>query len=290
MKFNLLDYKELKSYPSGSGIEFYDGKIYLAGDDAAGILVTNSRWKNAEEIKLFESEERRIPKKLKADLEATAILYLDNRVYLLVMGSGSKDLRNKGILLDIETGEKSEIDCSIFYRRLKSEGIVDLNIEGAAQVSDYFVFCNRGNKTNPANQLIITGTDFFRNQRDAPIKLLDIDFSEYEGTMGLSGAAYSYKHDWLIFTASTEDTVNSYEDGTIGKSYLGIIESAYRKITKGRIRINELIDLPATNKKFDGYKIESVCIQSERRHRMKLHLVADNDTGESYLFKIRLRF
>ena len=48
--------------------------------------------------------------------------------------------------------------------------------------------------------------------------------------------------------------------------------------------------LPATNKKFAGYKIESVCIQTERRHRMKLQLVADNDNGESYLFKIRLRF
>ncbi|MEP7317381.1 MAG: hypothetical protein ABI921_01525 [Panacibacter sp.] len=290
MKLNLLDYKQLTSYPSGSGIEFYDGKIYLVGDDATSIFVTNSRWKSEEEINLFESIEKRIPKKLKADLEATAILHLDNNVYLLIMGSGSKDMRNKAILLDTETRKKTEVDCSVFYQRLKANGIIDLNIEGAAQVSDYLVFCNRGNKTNPANQLIITSTDFFRNQQEAPIKLLNIDFSEYEGEMGLSGATYSYKHDWLIFTTSTEDTGNSYDDGAIGKSYLGIIEDAYRKITKGRIKINELIDLPATNKKFDGYKIESVCIQTERRHRMKLHLVADNDTGESYLFKIRLRF
>jgi hypothetical protein len=113
---------------------------------------------------------------------------------------------------------------------------------------------------------------------------------EYEGTMALSGACYSYKHDWLIFTASTENTADSYNDGAIGKSYLGIIEDAYRKITKNRVRVNELIDLAATNKKFSGFKIESVCIQSERRHRMKLHLVADNDDGESHLFKILLRF
>ena len=50
-------------------------------------------------------------------------------------------------------------------------------------------------------------------------------------------------HDWLIFTTSTEDTTNSYNDGAIGNSYLGVIEDAYRKITKGRIRINELIDV-----------------------------------------------
>lgn len=290
MKLNLLDFKELKSFPSGSGIEFYDDKIYLVGDDAKDILVTNRKWKELQRINLFESKEERIAKKIKADLEATAIVHLDKMVYLLIMGSGSKALRNSCILLNVETGDKTEVDCSVFYQRLQSMGIVDLNIEGAAEVSDYMLFCNRGNKTNPSNQLIITSVDFFRNQHNAPVRILDLDLSEYEGTMALSGACYSYEHDWLLFTASTEDTVNSYEDGAIGKSYLGIIENAYRKITKDRIKVNDLIDLPATNKKFDGYKIESVCIQSERKYSMKLHLVADNDTGESYLFKIRVRF
>jgi len=290
MKLNLLDYKELKSYPSGSGIEFYDDKIYLVGDDATGILITDTRWKNKEEIPLFDDKEKRIPKKTKADLEATAILHLDKMVYLIIMGSGSKEPRNKVILLNIETGDKTEIDCSFFYQRLGAVGIADLNIEGAAQVSDYMILCNRANKTNPLNQLIVTSTDFFRDQGRAPINLLNVDLSAYEGTMALSGACYSYEHDWLIFTTSTENARDSYHDGAIGKSCIGIIEDAYRKITKGRIRINELIDLPATNKKFDGYKIESICIQSESKHRMKLHLVADNDTGISYLFKIRLRF
>ncbi|CAN5802128.1 hypothetical protein BH10BAC2_BH10BAC2_41070 [soil metagenome] len=290
MKLNLLDFTELKSFPSGSGIEFYDDKIYLVGDDAKDILVTNRKWKELQRINLFESKEERIAKKIKADLEATAILHLDKMVYLLIMGSGSKALRNSCILLNVETGDKTELDCSVFYQRLQSMGIIDLNIEGAAEVSDYMLFCNRGNKTNPANQLIITSIDFFRHQQDAPVRILDIDLSEYEGTMALSGACYSYEHDWLLFTASTEDTGNSYEDGHIGKSYLGIIEDAYRKITKDRIKVNDLIDLSATNKKFDGYKIESVCIQSERKYSMKLHLAADNDNGESYLFKVRLRF
>jgi hypothetical protein len=290
MKLNLLDYKTLKSFPSGSGIEYYDGKIYIVGDDAKSLLITNKRWKKKDQVDLFESDEERIPKKLKADLEATAILHLEKQVCLLIMGSGSKALRNKCILLDTETGTKTEIDCTVFYKRLAENGIVDLNIEGAAQVSDYLVFCNRGNKTNPGNQFIVTTPDFFSKQQEAPVEILNVDLSAYEGTMGLSGITYSYKHDWLVFTTSVEDTADSYHDGAIGKSYLGIIEDAYRKITKRRIRINELIDLPATNKKFDGYKIESVCIQSERNHSMKLHLVADNDTGESYLFKVLLRF
>jgi len=290
MKLNLLDYKELKSYPSGSGIEFYDDKIYLVGDDAKDILVMSRKWKDEQLINIFDSTQERIPKKIKADLEATAIVHLDTMVYLLIMGSGSTDQRNKGIMLNVETGDKTEIDCTLFYKRLKENGIIDLDIEGATEVSDYMIFCNRGNKTHPANELIVTNKDFFRNQQNAPIGLLNIDMSEYEGTMAISGACYSYEHDWLIFTASTEDTADSYHDGTIGKSYLGIIEDAYRKITKNRVRVNELIDLAKTNKKFDGFKIESVCIQSERKYRMKLHLVADNDDGKSHLFKILLRF
>ncbi|QEC69871.1 hypothetical protein FRZ67_22175 [Panacibacter ginsenosidivorans] len=290
MKLNLLDYKELRSYPSGSGIEFHDDKIYIVGDDATSVLVTNTRWKKLEEINLFESAEKRISKKLKADLEATAILHLDGRVYLLVMGSGSKDNRAKAILIDTETNKKTEFDCTNFYQRIRTAGIADLNIEGATQVSDCLVFCNRANKTHPDNHFIVTSLDFFRDQQNAPIDIQKVDLSEYEDTMGLSGACYSYKHDWLLFTTSIEDTADSYHDGVIGKSYLGVIEDAYRKIITHRLRVNELIDLPATNKKFNGYKIESVCIQSERKHAMKLHLVADNDTGVSYLFKIRIKF
>src|SRR5258705_7865540 len=98
MQLDLIDYKELDTFPSGSGIDFFDEKIYIVGDDAASVLVTNKRWKTRHEIKLFDSDQKRIPKKLKADLEATTMLQLDNENYLLVMGCGSKEPRNKGIL------------------------------------------------------------------------------------------------------------------------------------------------------------------------------------------------
>jgi hypothetical protein len=52
--------------------------------------------------------------------------------------------------------------------------------------------------------------------------------------------------------------------------------------------VNELIDLPSADEQFKGYKIESVCIQSEKDHSMKLQMVADNDTGSSYLFKVQV--
>jgi hypothetical protein len=59
---------------------------------------------------------------------------------------------------------------------------------------------------------------------------------------------------------------------------------------KVQLKVNELIDLPSADEQFKGYKIESVCIQSEKDHSMKLQLVADNDTGSSYLFKVQVKF
>ncbi len=194
------------------------------------------------------------------------------------MGSGSKEPRNRGILMDVKTEKTKEIDCTVFYERLKASGISHLNIEGAVQVHEFLVFSNRANNENPVNQLIITSPDFFRRQADVPVDFLNVDLSDYEGVIGISGLTYSYTHDQLIFTTSIEDTANSYDDGPIGKSYIGIVENGYRKIWRHKMKVNELIDLPGTHKEFRGHKVESVCIQSEKNRSIKMHMVADNDT------------
>jgi hypothetical protein len=290
MNLELLDHKELNDFPSGSGIEYVDNTVYIVGDDATSILVTNKRWKVRDTIKLFEGGQKRIPKNHKSDLEATTALQLDNENFLLVMGSGSLEPRNKGILVNLKNQKIKSFDTSVFYQRIKDMGVADLNIEGAVQVHEFLVLCNRANESNRRNTLIITSPDFFRRQADVQIDLLDIDFSDYEGTIGISGLTYSYVHDQLIFTTSVEDTPDSYTDGAIGISYLGIVENGYRKIWRHKMKVNELIDLPGTHEAFKGHKVESVCIQSERNRSIKMHMVADDDTGKSFLFKVRLRF
>ncbi len=287
MKLELLDFKALTDYPSGSGIEFYKDNIYLAGDDAKDVLLMNKKWKKPELINLFPSDTERIPKKLKFDLEATTIVNVDKKAHLLIMGSGSAEPRNKAFLVNLKSNAVSQIDMTVFYQRLLAAGLTELNIEGAATVNEYIVLANRGNKTNPENQLIITTSDFFNKQEQASIKILKIDFPKKETSSGVSGLAYSDDHETLLLTVSTEDTPNSIDDGPIGKSYLGIIDNFYRKIgrEKVKVKINSLIDLGEADKQFRGYKIESVCIQSSKDHSMKLQMVADNDDGSSYLFK-----
>lgn len=294
MKLTLTDFKELTSFPSGSGIEFHDEKVFLVGDDAKEVLVMNKNWKELERIPLFESTDERIPKKTKSDLEATTVIIVNGIPRLLILGSGSKEEhRNKAILLDLDDYVKEEFDMTVFYDRIKATGITDLNIESAAtMVEDYIILGNRGNKKNPDNHLIITKNTFWKHQAEVELEVLPIKFPGKDGKLkqvGISGLTYSPLNDWLVFTASTELTDNPVDDGPIGDSYLGIIENASRKIGRKDMKVNEFINLREAEKSLKGYKIESVCIQSEKSERLKLQLVADNDDGISCLFKVRLK-
>lgn len=293
MKLELLDFIELDNYPSGSGIEFYDDKVYIIGDDAKDLLIMGKKWNKPALVNLFDTPEKKIPKAAKSDLEAMTVLAVDKKPHLLMIGSGSAEKRNKALLLNLKNNALRWIDLSVFYNRIKAAGIAALNIEGIAEVYDYLVMVNRGNISNPINHLIITKSDFWKDQEKASLQTIVIDFDNVKAgdlQLGVSGLTYSDKHEDLFLTISTEDTPNTTDDGKIGKSYLAVIENLYRKIgrEKGKIKVNHLIDLPAADKRFDGYKIESVCVQSSKDHSVKLQLVADNDLDKTFLFKVWL--
>ena len=76
MKIKLLDFKETTDYPSGSGLEYFNGHVYLAGDDASDILIMDKKWRETGRIKIFEGDDARLPKHLKSDLEATTSMLM----------------------------------------------------------------------------------------------------------------------------------------------------------------------------------------------------------------------
>lgn len=288
MKLKILDFKELKSFPSGSGIECYEEKIYLAGDDSRDVLVMDKKWKKLTTIPLSESGESRIPKKVKSDFEATTIVEINKIPRLFILGSGSKDKRNKAVLVNLDDYTKEVFEVPVFYERLKTV-LSAINIESASVVLDKLLLGNRGNKNSPDNQLVVTDMDFWRHQDVAQTTVTKIDLpGKPKEPIGLSGMDYSHLNDWLLVTLSTEITSKSGEK-LIGDSYLAIVENASRKIHYKKMKANELINLSEVDKSFRGHKIESVCIQSEKSGRLKLQLVADDDDGKSYLFKVRLK-
>jgi hypothetical protein len=290
MKLALQDFIELENYPSGSGIEFYDDNIYIIGDDARDLLVMNKKWKKPSLINLFEGQDKKISKSAKSELEAMTVLSVDKKPHLLLVSSGVTEKRTKAILLNLKNNSINRIDLSVFYNRIKAAGIAALNIEGVAEVYDYLVLVNRGTFAQPTNHLIITRTDFWKNQEKAGLQAVVIDFENVETQgkkLGVSGLRYSDKHEDLFITLCEE---SGSADSKPGKSYLGIIENLYRKIgrEKDKIKVNHLIDLTEADPQFSGYTVESACIQSQKDHSVKLQLVADDAAGKTFLFKVGL--
>ena len=282
---NLL--KEVKhlDYPSASGVEYLAHRFYIIGDDANNILVTDEQFKPVDSIPLYNYTERRIPKAVKADLESIALM-IDNR--FLVTGSGSvSPSRNAAWLVNGLSKQKDSLRLDTFYTRLRAAGIKELNIEGLCRIPGSLLLVNRGSKGYPKNQLIFTNYEFWNKQATAGISIAKIGYSEDTSSFsGVSGAAYSGISDRLLLSVSTEDTRSAYEDGTIGKSYIWIINNFTAKRGWAAINPDKIIDLEKVDAKFKGHKIESVCIENETIDMLYLVLAADNDNGSSTLFRL----
>ena len=281
--------RELKEYSSGSGMAFFNNRIYLIGDDMGYLLVTDTSFRMIDSIRLYH-ETGRIPKNIKPDLEAASIIRATKAPFLLLLGSGSVfPYRSKGWFLDIKTREKMLINLDTFYKRLRANGINDVNIEGLTSIPGGVLLANRGNKSNPKNYLIFTASDFWKNQEATSIKVMKLGANTDTTSFSCaSGLDYSHKSDRLFLTVSTENTYSSFADGTIGKSYLWIIDNLSSKRRLAAINPNRVIDLESLDERFKGHKIESVCILSESRTAYRLAMVADDDKGTSVLFTIKL--
>ncbi len=289
--FTFNEYATLNGYPSGSGLAFLNNRIYLIGDDATGLVITDTAFNIIDSIKLFESQQKRIPKELKQDLEAATTVYINKTPQILLIGSGSlSPYRNSGWLIEPSAKQKMQIDLKPFYTRLKLEGIDALNIEGAATLPGGIVLASRGNKSFATNYLIFTANGFWNKQDSAAIKIIKVGTNTDTAFFhGVSGLEYSPMSDELLLTVSTENTSSSTEDGAIGKSYLWIINNISSKKNMAAINPNKIIDLEEMDERFKGHKIESVCILSENKKQMQLALVADDDKGTSILFKVTLK-
>jgi len=284
-----VEIKQL-SYPSGSGIEFYNERFYLIGDDATSLLQLDKNFNITDSIILIDSLHGRIPKETKPDLEGITVINEKENSRLLIIGSGSlKPYRNIVCLIDPVTKQTSVFRVDSFYQRLSNEGLEILNLEGICAIPGYIIFNNRGNKAYQKNYLILTQNDFLNNQSTIPVYIIQINTKEdTAGFKGVSGLAYAPGSDKLILTVSTEDTRSAYEDGTIGKSYLWIIDNISAKIKNDTISPNRIIDLETIDRRFSGEKVESACVISEKENTIFLALTADNDKGNSTVFKISI--
>ena len=281
----------LSNYPSGSGIVYINNKLFVIGDDVNYLLIADTAFNITGSIRLYDSLDKRIPKPLKQDLEAAAVVTIGSSQKILLTGSGSlSPYRNAGWLVDPSGKENIPLNLDVFYKRLKAEGMDALNIEGLTEIPRGMVLASRGNRSFRINFLIFTDREFWKNQDSANIKIMKVGTNTDTASFsGVSGLEYSKASDRLLLTVSTENTSSVLEDGTIGKSYLWIIDYISAKKRMMAINPNRVIDLEAADERFKGHKIESVCIIGENRKSMEVVLVADDDNGTSTLFNVTIK-
>jgi len=287
----LKEVKQLPDYPSASGIEYLNKKYYIIGDDANNLLITDDTLTAIDSIPLYSFSEKKIPKTVKADLEAITLVDDDSIQKLLLIGSGSSaPYRNAGWLINPLTKQTDSIRLDTFYQRIKNQGLDEINIEGICSVPGGILLSNRGNKNYRKNFLIFTKKAFWKKQSDVIIKLIPVGSNTDTALFnGISGIAYVSTTDQLILTVSTENTGNNIDDGAIGKSYLWIIDDFSAKKNWAAINPDKIIDLEKKDSRFKNQKIESVCVTSVEDGLIQLVLAADNDNESSTLFRIEIK-
>jgi len=189
----LKEVKMISSYPSASGIEYFNDKLYVIGDDANNLLILDMDLVAIDSITLYSfpgkrSDSYRIPKSVKADLEAIAITG-DKK--LMLFGSGSlSPFRNMAWIIDPITKQKDSIRLDTFYTRLGANGIKEVNIEGAAIIPGSVILSNRGNKGYPHNYLVIARNNFWNGQTNTAIRLIkegsNTDTTFFSGVSGIA--------------------------------------------------------------------------------------------------------
>lgn len=288
--FELQEVKQLTSYPSGSAIAFFEDRIYLAGDDVPYMLVLDQSFNVVDSIRITADTSQRIEKDTKPDYEAIASIRYNRKPALLLLGSGSKDpYRNNALIVD---GKDSAIRFKLdsFYAKLRQQHLKDLNVEGAAAIPGGLLLSSRGNKGFRKNYLVFASSSFYQSKDSSPVRLIKVGTNPDTSVFnGVSGLEYARKSDKLLLTVSTENTYDSYADGSIGKSYLWIINDITTRRRFSNINPDTILDLGQLDARFKGHKIESVCIIDESRTHLLLVFAADNDKGDTWLFKVRLR-
>src|SRR5687767_3338173 len=146
----LLTIKTLEDFPSASAIEFYKDRIYLFGDDAAVLLITDKEYQRIDTVRFIADTTYRISKSTKPDTESAAIVMQEDEAELYALGSFST--RERGKLFSFPLRNPRNFMQEDLYPLVKKLSGRELNIEGLAITGDLMIMANRANAAQPMNQ------------------------------------------------------------------------------------------------------------------------------------------
>ena len=212
--------------------------IFTAGTNEPGTL-----------LRLFPGDlptDHDARKAAKPDLEALA--FLDSAVCgfthgaVLAIGSGSTDQRQRAALVPVgadgrPTDEVTVIDLSPLYRAL-AKALGELNIEGAAVSGDKLRLLQRGNGAEGVNAVIDldlagVGKALSRGRPLTDLLITStcvVELGEAAGVPLTFTDATPLPDGRIVFTASAEASENTYEDGEVAGSAVGILDPEGRVV------------------------------------------------------------
>jgi hypothetical protein len=277
----LIRTTHLSHYPSASSLEFFRDNLYVIGDDAASMLILDKDHEIKDSMKLFEGDKNRISKNKKLDIESSIIVEENNKPYLLAFGSVSGPRRKQVLWIDLQDQKVSRTERF----NPKSKSVEEWNVEGTALVGNHFILSNRANTTHRDNHLLVTAFDE-NGPNDKDLHSIKLDLPSSASVVGISSISYIKELDMLLFAASTEETSNAKDDGKIGASYIGYIRNFSKKLGAESLKPDAFVNLGKFLGSKGEQKIESVAVETQKDERLILHLAADNDNGESTIFKL----
>ncbi len=310
MKVSIVRKAKLEDIASASGVEVVDGIIYILSDDSSCLYKIKHDLTLLDKIVLYNStaeNPEHIPKPDKADLECMGQLSINGYKHLLLLGSGSKSPhRDKGFLVKLPTNYNKkhivwDMNCTSLYNLLRSHDEIttngEINLEGLAFGQEKVYLLNRGNPAGSINTLLSFGKaefiEYIQGHTEGipfpsihPIELPEL----YGVKTGFSGGDIFDNQFW--FTCSAENTSNSYDDGEVKGSMLGILkikEESNGRYLEERIQLTAITPFLEDGQPFLG-KIESISIYEKDKESVYTAIaVTDNDGKPSELLLLDIQ-
>lgn len=282
--------------PSASALSVSGDSIFVAGDDTPVLYQFDKAFRQVGTFLLlphFAGQER-IPKPQKPDLESMAEGLYDGKPCLALFGSGSLSPQRDSMYLFFpgEPDNTEVFDINFLYQQIRESANItadELNIEGAVIAGETLHLFNRGRNFVAS----LSWTQLLKalyqksNIFDLEVLITPVPLPDHQGVpMGFSGASLAPGTNWMLFTATVEDTKNWYDDGEILGSYAGglyLPESGAAEITWLA---------PVTDHNGVGVKdkIESIAyLHTDAQGRLHALAVTDNDDGASKLLEIKIQ-
>jgi hypothetical protein len=292
MQLKLLSRKVLQDIPSASGIELFNNRYYIIGDDSSWLHILDQNFNALENIALLKKEKlsnTAIEKKHKPDFESMTFANIEGEEVLFIFGSGSKPKKRDKLvaIFPAKQHKAQRFSLEELYNVLRKNTIGKnhkLNIEAAAADNEKLYLFHRGNISGRNTVFAFPLSSFAAYVLNDNAELPSYTVAEYALPVldtiasGFSGASMLDKNR-ILFSASVENTANEIDDGSVLGSYIGILDLK-SKAMKCELLQEEQTTLPL--------KIESVCLKHSNGNIHTLLAVTDSDGGASELLKLEL--